>query len=121
MKWYFRAIYQYFNFSGRARRKEFWVFTLANLSLVWLFSILNHYFIHTQYFYTVLYIFSSLIFFPSIAVSARRLHDSGKSSRNILFIFIPFIGWIWLLILLILVGEPRTNNWGSYPKGVDTN
>lgn len=121
MKWYFKAIYQYFNFSGRARRKEFWVFTLINLGFVWLFSVLNHYFFHTQYFYTVLYVFFFLIFLPSLAVSARRLHDSGKSSRNILLIFIPVIGWIWLFMLLIMMGEPKTNNWGSYPKGVYTN
>ena len=121
MKWYFKAIYHYFKFSGRARREEFWVFMLTNFGLVWLFSVLNQYYFHTPYFYPVLYVYFSFILIPSLAVFARRLHDAGKSSRKILLIFIPFIGWIWLFILLILIGEPRTNNWGPYHKGVDTN
>ena len=53
-----------------------------------------------------------------MAVLLRRLHDSGKTGWNLLLIFIPIIGWIWLLILLIMIGEPKINKWGPYPKGV---
>jgi uncharacterized membrane protein YhaH (DUF805 family) len=38
-----------------------------------------------------------------------------------LLILIPIIGWIWLLMLLIMLGEPKTNQWGLYPKGVNNN
>lgn len=118
MKWYFKALSQYFNFLGRARRKEFWYFMLFNLAIMWILSALDPYF-DTEYFTIISYVYAGLLLIPTIAVFLRRLHDSGKNGWNILLIFIPFIGWIWLIILLILVGEPRTNKWGPYPKGVD--
>lgn len=117
MKWYFKALFQYFNFTGRARRKEFWIFFLTNLFIYWILSILNGY---TDIDYTnVTYVFLAIIFIPSISVLLRRLHDSGKNGWNILFIFIPILGWFWLLILLILLGELRPNKWGAYPKGIE--
>tara|TARA_B100000795_G_C22758572_1_gene422592 strand:+ start:347 stop:709 length:363 start_codon:yes stop_codon:yes gene_type:complete len=120
MKWYFKAIYQYFNFSGRARRKEFWVFILFNFFVIWLLSILNPYF-NTEYLSTTSSIYSLFVFIPSVTVFLRRLHDAGKNGWNILLIFIPIIGWAWLLMLLIMVGEPKTNKWGLYPKGIHNN
>tara|TARA_R110001592_G_scaffold2696_5_gene15383 strand:+ start:1135 stop:1497 length:363 start_codon:yes stop_codon:yes gene_type:complete len=120
MKWYFKALSQYFNFTGRARRKEFWVFTFSNLFMYWVLSILDHY-LYTDYFTLTSYVFSAFILMPTITVVLRRLHDSGKTGWNILLILIPFIGWLWLLILLIMVGEPRLNKWGPYPKGVENN
>ncbi len=118
MKWYFKAFYEYFNFSGRARRKEFWVFMLFNVFLIWLLSMVDATF-ETQHFTTASYAYSLLVLIPSITVSIRRLHDSGKTGLNLLLIFIPIIGWIWLLILLIMVGDPRTNRWGQYSKGIE--
>jgi uncharacterized membrane protein YhaH (DUF805 family) len=118
MKWYFKAFFQYFDFSGRARRKEFWVFTLFNIFFVWLLSIIDVKF-NTEYFTTAAYVYSILVLIPTIAVFLRRLHDSGKTGWNLLLILIPILGWIWLLILLIMVGEPKTNRWGRYPKGVE--
>lgn len=118
MKWYFKALYHYFDFTGRARRKEFWVFTLFNLSLIWLLYFLNGFFDHEYFLYAV-YIYAALIIIPNIAVFLRRMHDIGKTGWNILWIIIPFIGWLWLLILLWFVGEPKHNKWGAYPKGVE--
>jgi uncharacterized membrane protein YhaH (DUF805 family) len=119
MKWYLKALYHYFDFTGRARRKEFWIFYLTNLFIYWILSTLTDY---TDTDYTnATYIFLALILIPSIAVLLRRLHDSGKNGWNILFIFIPILGWFWLLILLILLGEPKLNKWGPYPKGIETN
>jgi uncharacterized membrane protein YhaH (DUF805 family) len=119
MKWYFKSFYHYFNFTGRARRKEFWIFFFTNLLIYWVLSNLGSY---TDVDYTnATYVFLAVIFIPSIAVLLRRLHDSGKTGWNILFIFIPILGWFWLLILLILLGEPRHNKYGVYPKGVEEN
>lgn len=120
MKWYFRAIYKYFNFSGRARREEFWVFMIFNLLVIYLVSIINTYF-NTEYLSIAGYIFSVLVFIPSVAVLLRRLHDTGKNGWNMLLILIPIIGWIWLLMLLVMLGEPKTNKWGLYPKGFHNN
>lgn len=120
MKWYFKALYQYFDFYGRARRKEFWFFMFINGLITWLlYKLKIHY--DSENFTIALYVYGFLVLIPSIAVFVRRLHDSGKTGWNILLILIPFIGWLWLLILLILLGEPRTNKWGAYPKGIEEN
>lgn len=116
MKWYLKALSQYFDFYGRARRKEFWVFTLTNVLIFWGLEILNRYFSYDTS--IIEYSFFGFILIPTIAVLLRRLHDSGKTGWNILLICIPIIGWIWLLILLIMLGEPKINKWGPYPKGV---
>ncbi len=118
MKWYFKALFQYFDFEGRARRKEFWVFALSNMTILFLLNNLDGLF-SNSYFYYAATAFSVFIFIPSVTVFLRRLHDIGKTGWNILWVLIPFIGWIWLTILLWFVGEPRPNKWGAYPKGVD--
>ena len=120
MKWYFKAIVKYFDFTGRARRKEFWVFMSLNLFVIWLLSILDPYF-NAEKLSIASYIYSLFIFTPSVTVFLRRLHDTGKSGWNILLILVPIIGWVWLLMLLVMVGETKTNKWGLYPKGVRNN
>jgi uncharacterized membrane protein YhaH (DUF805 family) len=51
-----------------------------------------------------------------MAVTVRRLHDTGKSAWWLLIMFIPFIGAIWLLVLLINDSDPDTNRYGDNPK-----
>lgn len=117
MNWYLKVINQYFDFSSRARRKEYWIFTLSNLFFSWFLSIFD--FIFGIYIFTTIsYIFSILVFIPSLAVLLRRLHDVGKSGWYFFLIFIPFIGWLWLLILLCLDSQEKTNKWGKNPKGI---
>lgn len=55
---------------------------------------------------------------PSLAVSVRRLHDTGRSARWLLISLVPFIGGIWFLILLLLDSVPGANQWGPNPKEV---
>ena len=56
------------------------------------------------------------MFVPGLAVTARRLHDVGKSGWMYLVIFIPIIGVIWLLVLLFTDGDSGTNEYGPSPK-----
>lgn len=120
MDWYLKALKQYFDFSGRARRKEFWYFNLFNIIffyvLLFIFGAIadasgNIWIIFLSY------VYSLLTLIPSLAVSVRRLHDIGKSGAYILLSFIPLIGFIWLLILWCMEGESRPNQWGENPKG----
>jgi len=80
MKWYLKVMRNYIQFNGRARRKEYWMFTLLNtIFLILTLTIdvlLNlHYFGITVL--STLYSFATLI--PALAVSVRRIHDVGKS------------------------------------------
>jgi uncharacterized membrane protein YhaH (DUF805 family) len=117
MNWYIKVINQYFDFSGRARRKEYWMFTLFSLIITWTLSILDFVF-ETYTFSIISSIYALLIFIPSLAVLLRRLHDIGKSGWYFLLIFLPFIGWIWLIVLLCMEGEQGPNEWGENPKGI---
>lgn len=123
MNWYLKAWNQYADFSGRARRKEYWLFTLFNFisalvavgigaaigaitSMPAIAPVLY-----------VVYMATSII--PSFAVTVRRLHDVGKSGWMFLVGLIPFIGGIWLLVLTLTDSEANENKWGPNPKAAE--
>tara|TARA_R110001592_G_scaffold2696_5_gene15384 strand:+ start:1512 stop:1901 length:390 start_codon:yes stop_codon:yes gene_type:complete len=116
MNWYLKVINQYFDFSGRARRKEYWMFMLFSIIISWTLAIIDIVF-GTYIFSIISTIYSLLIFIPSLAVLLRRLHDSGHSGWYLFLILIPLLGWIWLFVLLCLESEPGQNKWGENPKG----
>lgn len=113
MKWFFKCFKQYADFSGRARRKEFWWFVLINYIISILLSLgyLPKYFatmmasasegsvpdvqqmfaIYSNPLYIIAAIYSLAILIPNLAVWTRRLHDTGRS------------GW-WILILFVGIG-----------------
>lgn len=115
----------YANFKGRARRKEYWMFTLIWLLIAMALSLLAAFF-DTQEMMTqrakmpfwggLLVMFSLLTTLPMLAVTARRLHDVGKSGWFQLISYVPVIGNLYLLYLLIQDGEPGVNKWGPNPK-----
>jgi uncharacterized membrane protein YhaH (DUF805 family) len=116
MNWYLKVINQYFDFSGRARRKEYWLFSLFSIIISWTLTIIDMVF-ETYVFSIISTIYSLLIFIPSLAVLLRRLHDSGNTGWYLFLLLIPILGWIWLLVLLCIESEPGPNKWGENPKG----
>ena len=89
---------KYVDFSGCASRPEFWwwvLFTVvASLAL-------------RSVSYNLSGAFSLATFLPSIAVAARRLHETDRSAWWELLYFLPVIGWI---ILIIFWAEPSKPN-----------
>lgn len=77
MEWYLKALRQYADFEGRARRKEYWMFSLFNLIFACLIIVGTGLIGNLGIILFLLYGVGTLI--PSIAVSVRRLHDVGKS------------------------------------------
>lgn len=61
-------------------------------------------------------LYSLAVFIPSLALSIRRLHDTGRSGWWLLIGLVPLIGGIWLLVLFCLDSQPETNEWGANPK-----
>jgi uncharacterized membrane protein YhaH (DUF805 family) len=120
MYWYLKVIRDnYANFSGRARRKEYWMFVLVQLIIfiiVMMYASLLDDFFETPVVGSVLglYILATLI--PWLALNVRRLHDIGKSGGYIFINFIPIIGRIWYIVLVATEGEYGTNNYGQDPK-----
>lgn len=114
---YVEVLKKYAVFSGRATRKEFWMFVLVNGSIMVGFSIfssvLNSSLIQVL---GILYILAILV--SSLAVYVRRLHDTNHSGWWILLGLIPIVGPIILFIFLVTDSQAGDNRFGSNPKGV---
>lgn len=127
MNYYLKCLRNYAVFNGRARRKEYWMFTLLNIIFAIFAMVIDHVLGTTITMhigvvpiglpYGYIYIFYCLaVFIPGLAVSVRRLHDIGKSGWFILINFIPIAGIIWYLVLLCTNGVAGTNKYGVDPK-----
>jgi uncharacterized membrane protein YhaH (DUF805 family) len=115
MKWYIDVLKKYAVFSGRARRKEYWMYTLFNcIALVVLLFIGIA--INTMIPY---FLYLIAIILPTLAVAVRRLHDTGKSGWLILIALIPLIGSIVLLVFNCTEGTRAPNAYGPDPKQGD--
>lgn len=123
MKWFIKCIKQYADFKGRARRKEYWMFTLFYLLFLLPLAVLVGIEIGLEIeipIFTILFVlFIFALIVPTYAVTARRLHDTGRSGWWILINFIPYIGGIWLFVLTCLDSKPGTNKWGDNPKEIN--
>ena len=113
MNWYLGVLKKYAEFSGRARRKEFWMYTLFNFIIIIVLSVIDG--IIGIPILSGIYSLGVLI--PGIAVSARRMHDIGKSGWWLLIGFVPFIGVIVLIIFFVMDSNPGDNQYGPNPKG----
>jgi len=135
---------KYAQFDGRATRSEFWYFVLFNLIVSIILGILDGV-LGTNYTYematstmattsvemtsvsmtqTIGYLqsfYSLAVLIPSLAVSIRRLHDTGKSGWWILLGVIPVINFIGIFVLLFFYvqdSQPGENQYGPNPKEI---
>jgi uncharacterized membrane protein YhaH (DUF805 family) len=119
MSWYLDVLKKYVTFSGRARRKEYWMFVLFNLIFAIVAMVLDNVLglANEQTGYGIIYTLYTLgVLLPSLAVLVRRLHDIGKSGWWVFITLIPLIGAIWLLVLLVGDSQPGDNQYGPNPK-----
>ena len=117
MKEYLAVLKNYATFSGRARRREYWMFQLINILIfigLWLIGAMVDFVVIIA----GLYMLAMLV--PSLAVSVRRLHDTGRSGWWILLNLVPFVGGIIVLVFMCLDSAPGDNTYGSNPKGMTT-
>ena len=118
MKWFLTVVRDnYANFEGRARRKEYWMFTLFNLIFIYggviLLGILA-YAIESPLIIIAIYLYIFAIIIPGIAVTTRRMHDVGKSGW---YQLIP----IYSLVLAATEGDRGPNEYGEDPKANENN
>jgi len=114
---------KYADFKGRARRKEYWMWTLY-YTVILLFAMvldsalgLNFELLGQNLGYGWLYVTIGIThLIPGLGIVVRRLHDVGKSGWFYLIILIPLIGFIWILVLFCTEGDKEDNKWGSNPK-----
>jgi len=121
MNWYLKVLKQYADFSGRARRKEYWMFVLFNMIFAIVAMILDNVLgiAMEGIGYGPLYgLYALAMLIPGLAVAVRRLHDVGKSGWMILIALIPLIGSIWFLVLMVTDSNAGENQYGQNPKEV---
>lgn len=119
------CIHKYVKFDGRARRKEYWYFTIFNSLIMVVLAIPALLFGASQdggaisaIFFGLMCLYDLFIFLPTIAVTIRRLHDGGRSGASIFISLIPGIGEIILFIWLIEESYYGTNQYGPNPKDI---
>lgn len=121
MQWYTDVIKKYVVFSGRARRKEFWMFVLFNAIIGIVLGIIDKA-IGTDFSSgsgVLGTIYSLAVLLPSLGVAWRRLHDTDRSGWWILIGIIPIIGWIVLIVFYAQEGKAGDNKYGPDPKGAE--
>lgn len=123
MSYYFRTLrYQYADFEGRTRRRDYWRFMLIHLLIVVLTQFvisLSEAAIGGKVLAAVLLLLSLWLLgtlIPVLALIVRRLHDIGRSGWWVLANFIPFIGGLIVLIWSFVDSEAEPNEWGDDPK-----
>ena len=117
------ALCNYFNFSGRARRSEYWWFKF-NYFLILFFALIPACFIKDEDKRNkVLLIVEGVIglsfFFPNLAVTIRRLHDTGRSGCFVLLALVPIIGDFILLYFTLCDSQELVNEYGPSPKYIE--
>lgn len=133
----FEPLRKYATFSGRARRREYWlwqlfVWILSGILAFWLFSslpntqVVSNGVILTETDITAepaarlpliaIGLASLFLVLPSLAVSVRRLHDSDKSGWWLLLNLLA-VGALVLLIFFLIDGTRGPNEYGPDPKG----
>lgn len=114
MKWYLECWKKYVDFSGRARRSEYWMFVLFNI-LASAVALLLDVILATPLAFSNLY--SLAVILPGLAVAVRRLHDTDRSGWWLLINFVPVVGGIVLLVFFCGNSTPGENRFGANPKG----
>ncbi|RFU19502.1 DUF805 domain-containing protein [Geodermatophilus marinus] len=102
---------KYADFSGRARRAEYWWFVLAYAVASIVASIIDA----VLGFPLLALVLGLGLLVPSLAAAVRRLHDTGRSGWWLLIGLIPF-GGIVVIVFLATEGQPGPNRYGPSPK-----
>ena len=122
---YLEAIKKFAEFNGREGRKVFWTFFLVNCILA-CFALFFDNILGITLEYSGSYknigigplsiVFVAVMLIPSLAVSARRLHDIGQSGWMTMLLWFPLIGWIWILIFWLTESNSYENYYGQCPE-----
>lgn len=121
MEWMLMPLKRYADFSGRSRRKEYWMFLLGVVIVAIVLSVIeaamgmNGMVAGVYGPLTTLMLLGIII--PGIAVQVRRFHDQDKSGWFVLLGFIPIVGGLIVLVFMFLEGTRGPNRFGPDPKG----
>ncbi|MBV6777754.1 DUF805 domain-containing protein [Xanthomonas euvesicatoria] len=127
MEWMLLPLKRYADFNGRSRRKEYWMFALMQLLVLFVFGGLfavaavamgneNGPGALAWLICAVMVTVCLALIVPGIAVTVRRLHDQDKSGWFYLISLVPYVGAFVLLVFMCIEGTPGPNQYGENPK-----
>jgi uncharacterized membrane protein YhaH (DUF805 family) len=117
MDWYLAVMKNYTGFTGRARRKEYWMFVLIYILIALIVGAIGG-ILGPKIANALIMILSLVHLLPSIAVGIRRLHDTDRSGWWLLLSFVPLAN-IVLLVFMALEGTRGSNRFGADPKAAE--
>lgn len=113
MEWYIGVLRQYAVYTGRARRKEYWMFLLISTIVSIVLNVVDGLFGSLG---GASLLYGLAVLLPTACVAIRRLHDTGRSGWWLLLCFIPVVGVLILLFFLVQDGADEENEYGLNPK-----
>ncbi len=114
MNWFLHVVRDnYMNFTGRARRQEYWMFVLFNVIFAVVLSIVDRMLFGGRPLLSG--VLALALFLPSLGVAVRRLHDTDRSGWWLLMVLVPLLN-IVVLVFLCLEGTRGPNRFGGDPK-----
>ena len=126
MNWYLAVLKKYAEFDGRARRKEYWMFSLISgiitmIPYSYLISVIiddpeGGFSGSAATAMSFMGFYSLAVFVPTLAVTVRRLHDTNRSGWAILWGLVPLVGSFMVLYFLVSNSHPGPNQYGENPK-----
>ena len=114
MNWFVKCLQNYVTFSGRARRKEYWMFILVNVLIGFVLGFIEGLAGVEKPILSPLY--SLAVLLPGVSVAVRRLHDTEKSGWWFWIALVPVVGGIILLVFMCTEGTSGPNRYGPDPK-----
>jgi len=108
---YLKMLGNYAVFTGRSRRRDYWLATLLNTIIIFVLYALV---LLIPYFIFFYFLYALAVLIPGLAIGVRRLHDTGKSGWWML-LALTGVGAIVLLVFFILDSDDD-NKYGPNPK-----
>ena len=119
MNWYLGVLKKYAEFGGQAQKAEYWFFFLFTILVSVVLGIIDRItgsFMPQVGMGLLGVLYSLAVFIPTLAVSIRRLHDTGRSGWWLFIGLIPLVGVIVLIIFMVQDSNPGENQYGPNPK-----
>ena len=122
MNYFIDVFRRAFDFEGRSRRSEYWYFVLFYYIIsIGLLFFETSFLGRNELYFSLGWLttpFALLSLIPSVSVSIRRLHDTGRSGWWILINLIFFVGTLFFIFWTFQDSQKGSNRWGPNPKGV---
>lgn len=110
--WYIEVLKKYSVFTGRARRRELWIYVAVSLVAAYVVSFAGSVAGISEHLEDA---YGLVVLVPTLAVLTRRLHDTDRSAWWLLVPLIPLVGTLVFLVVLCLGGDSGGNRYGEAP------